>query len=234
MPLLNMAGRSWKKARMDDMGEKRMAENYEITQGICIGDREVVFGVDEKADMPYLCGFYASNGIFESYQECMAGDDYVEMAELFADRVKEQCGKVRREQERVTVPRVRITAGMCTPTFRCGDITGKVMAVRPEALRPEYRTAEHQLMYVTGGNGARDNPFGSACYCTALYSGRKERWERHDLAGEVRQECLPHWAKERADKIREQLGAGHKEREAKGAAYTGQEQKLRKDKDKER
>ena len=33
----------------------------------------------------------------------MAGDDYVEMMELFADRIKTQCEKVREEWAKVTV-----------------------------------------------------------------------------------------------------------------------------------
>lgn len=151
-----------------------MAGNYEVTQGIHIGDKEVVFGVDEKAELPYFCAFYEENGIFESYQEGMAGDDYVEMAELFADRVKEQCGKVREERATVAVERVKITADMCKPMFQCGDIVGKVMAVKPESLRPEYRSVEHQLIYVRGGNGARQKAMGSSCYCTVLYS-REQR-----------------------------------------------------------
>ena len=146
---------------MSDEKEKRMVESYEITQGIRIGDKEVVFGVDEKAEMPYLCAFYSSNGILESYQECMVGDDYAEIMELFADRVKAQCVKVHGEQEKVTVPREKITADKCIPMFKCGDIAGKVMAVKPEALRPEYRSAEHQLILVTGGNGAREHSLGA-------------------------------------------------------------------------
>ena len=192
---------------MGDEKEKRMAESYEITQGIRIGDKEVVFGVDEKAEMPYLCAFYSSNGIFESYQECMVGDDYAEIMELFADRVKAQCVKVHGEQEKVTVPREKITADKCIPMFKCGDIAGMVMAVKPEALRPEYRSAEHQLILVTGGNGAREHSLGSACYCITLYSGENGRWERYDLAGEVKPECLPEWAKGRLLQIQEQEAA---------------------------
>ena len=180
---------------MSDKTEKRMVENYEITHSIQIGDKEVVFGVNEKADMPYLCAFYSNNSIFESYHECMVGDDYAEIIELFADRVKAQCIKVHEEQAKVTVPREDITAQMCIPMFKCGDIVGKVMAVKAQALRPEYRSAEHQLIYVTGGNGARKNSLGSACYCITLYSGEHGRWARYDLQGEVKPECLPEWAK---------------------------------------
>ena len=67
---------------MQDKEEKRMVEGYEITQGIRIGDKEVVFGVNEKAEMPYFCSFYSSNTLLESYDDSMIGDDYVEMMEI--------------------------------------------------------------------------------------------------------------------------------------------------------
>lgn len=189
---------------MQDKEEKRMVEGYGITQGIRIGDKEVVFGVNEKAEMPYFCSFYSSNAILESYDDSMIGDDYVEMMEMFADRVKAQCLKVREEQAKVTVPREKITADMCNPLSQCGDMTGKVMVIRAEALRPEYRSAEHQLVYVTGGNGARQQSFGTACYCITLYSGEHGRWERYDFQGEVKPECLPQWAKEKKVEIEQQ------------------------------
>ena len=34
--------------------EKRMISSYEVTQSIHIGRKEVVFGVDEKAEFPFL------------------------------------------------------------------------------------------------------------------------------------------------------------------------------------
>ncbi len=184
--------------------QRRMAENYEITQAVQIGDKEVVFGVDEKAEMPYFCGFFSANEIFGAYTDCMVGGDYVEMVELFSERIRKQCGKVRDEQAKVTVPRQTITEDMCIPIRQCGDIVGKIMAVRADALRPEYRSADHQLVYVTGGNGAREKSLGSACYGITLYSGKHIRWERHDLQGEVKAECLPQWAGERSVEIREQ------------------------------
>lgn len=186
------------------MSEKRMVENYEITQGIRIGDKEVVLGVDEKSEMPYLCAFYTNNEIFGSYTDCMVADDYVEMVEMFAERVKGQCVKIREEQAKVTVPREQITADMCLPMKGDTSLVGKVVAVRADAIRPEYRSAEHQLILVTGGNGARGGARGSACFSTNLYSGERSRWERYDIQGEVKPECLPEWAKERLAKIQEQ------------------------------
>ncbi len=184
--------------------KKRKINNYEITQSIQIGDKEVLFGVDEKDNLPYFCGFYRSNGIVGEYSECVAGDDYVEMTELFAERIKLQCEKVREERAKVTVPREEITQQMCVPIFQCDDITGKVMAVCPQALRPEYRSAEHQLVYVRCGNGTRSNSFGTACFCTNLYDKESTRWERYDFLGEVKPECLPQWAKEQAEELKHQ------------------------------
>ena len=62
-----------KESEMRYLGneKKRMVEGYEITQAILIGDKEVVFGEDEKAEMPYFCGFYRSNDIVGEYSECM-------------------------------------------------------------------------------------------------------------------------------------------------------------------
>lgn len=189
---------------MGDKVKKRMVENYEIIQGIRIGDREVVFGVDERAEMPYFCAFCSLDGIFETYHECMVSEDYVEMTELFADRVKAQCVKVHEQQSKVAVTRGKVAEEICRPLSQYGDIVGKVMVVRAEALRPEYRSVEHQLIYVTGGNGARENSLGTACYCITLYSGERGRWERYELLGEVRTECMPEWAEERLNEIRKQ------------------------------
>lgn len=189
---------------MHEEEKKRMVETYEITQAIRIGDREILFGVDEKQELPYFCGFYRINAHVGEYSECMAGDDYVEMMELFADRIKTQCEKVREEWAKVTVPREKITEQMCIPLSKCDNLKGKVMAVRPEVLRPEYRSAEHQLVYVRSGNGIRSNSFGTACYCTNLYDGENVRWERYDFQGEVKPENLPLWARERVEEVRKQ------------------------------
>ena len=129
---------------MSNETRKRMVESYEVTNGIPIGDKEVVIGVDEKNEMPYLCAFYTSNDIFGSYTDCMVSDDYVEIVELFAERVKAQCVKVREEHAKVTVPRELITADMCLPLKGSDSLEGKVAAVRADSIRPEYRSAEHQ------------------------------------------------------------------------------------------
>ena len=102
------------------------------------------------------------------------------------------------------MPRKLITADMCFKDNRSESIVGKIVAVKADILRPEYRSADYQLIYVTGGNGASGKSMGSACFHTNLYSGERGRWERHDILGEVKPECLPEWAKERVVEIQKQ------------------------------
>lgn len=205
---------------MKNEPEKRMAENYEIIQGIRIGDKEVVFGVDEKAENPYFCAFYEKQYLFgfikERYEDCITSDNYVEAVELFAQRVKDQCEKVREEWAQVTVPRDKITAEMCRPNDYSESIQGQVVAVKPEALRPEYQSADQQLIFITGGNGARANARGTACFCKNLYTGEEARWERYDIQGEVLPEHLPAWARDRAAEIQREQVEKEKQSKSRG------------------
>lgn len=69
---------------MHDEEQKRMVETYEITQAIRIGDREILFGVDEKQELPYFCGFYEEDIVYtyEQYRE------HLEMMKRFSQMHK--------------------------------------------------------------------------------------------------------------------------------------------------
>lgn len=181
--------------------DKRMAENYEITNSFRIGGKEVVFGIDKLNDNPYFCGFCKKESLIiatrETYSECMVGNDYIGMLELFADRVKELTEKVRAEWAAVTVPRVTFTADMCYPNDYSKSIKGQIVAIKSTVFLPEYQTADHQLVYITGGGGAVADPYGKACFGINLYNGKEYRYERYEVQGVVKPEHLPEWAKER-------------------------------------
>lgn len=184
--------------------EKRMAGNYEITQAVRIGGKEVVLGVDESSPEPYFCAFYTANELFYQYTDCMVGDNYAELMKLFGQRIQEQADKVLAEQEKAAVPLEPLCADDCFPNDYSKSIEGKIAAVKASALAPEYRTANHQLVYVTGGHGAQANARGNACFCVNLYTGKRIRWERYDIQGEVKPEKLPEWAKECLAAIQQQ------------------------------
>lgn len=187
---------------------KRKAGEYEITHAIRIGDKEVVFGQNETLAEPFFCALCETTQIAiyqqERYAPCVIGSDYIAVMEQFSAYVNEQCAKVRAEREQIAVPLTPITAEMCLPNDYSKSIASKVVAVKQSALHPEYQSAPHQLIYVTGGNGAQANAYGNACFHYSLYTGEQGRWERYDIQGEVKPEHLPDWAKTRLTEILKQ------------------------------
>ena len=184
----------------DDFTEKRMAGDYEVIQAVHIGDREVVLGENpqDETGMKYMCAFCRQNALFAEYSEVMASDDFPEIVELFGQRVAEQAQKTHIELNK---PRIQgiddrpITAEGCIPISYEDDLHGKIVVIKPEVLRREYRHATCQLQLCTSGSGAYPNSRGTACYCTELYSGQRARFERSDILGVIAPEDLPKWAK---------------------------------------
>jgi len=176
----------------------RMIENYEVLQSIHIGDREVLFCEDKSAEHRYACFYYREHSVIGEAFDGKGSNDYLEIMELFCQRVQGQIEQMRAAR----LPDMEvITADMCHPNEYDQSIDGKVIAIKSEALRPEYRSAEHQIHLVCGGNGARGGARGRAVFCQNLHSGQRSRFERHEVQGEVKLECLPQWAKEKADAI---------------------------------
>ncbi len=185
---------------MSENEDKRMAGPYEIIRSLHIGDREIVLGENHDAidDERYMCAFCQSNGIMASYTGLMVSGDYAELVRLFGERISQQAEKARIELNGPKfqgIPNAPMTAESCEPLKYEDSLKGKVVVIKPEMLRREYRRATCQLQLCTGGFGASPNSRGSACYCTELYSGRHSRYERMDILGTVEPEKLPEWAK---------------------------------------
>ena len=185
--------------------EKRMAGYWEILHALHIGDKEVVFGenLTDPNEARYMCAYCTANDIMRGYDECMGSDDYLEIMELYAERIMGQIEAVKAEIAEKQIPVATITAEQCRKDDLSKSIVGKIVAIRADVLRPEYQTADHQLVLVNGGFGAAANARGSAVYATNLYSGKESRYERCDIQGEVKPEHIPHWAMEKAARIRE-------------------------------
>ena len=193
---------------MADNVEKRMAGDFEIIHSMRIGDREIVLGENPAGtgDERYMCAFSTANGLFASYTEVMVSDDYPELVKLFGERVAEQAEKTRialNGPKIQGIPNEPITAEGCEIISHQHDLKGKVVVIKPEILRREYRRATCQLQLCTGGFGASPNSRGSACYCTQLYSGKTSRFERSDILGTIAPENLPEWAKHYLENVRQ-------------------------------
>lgn len=180
--------------------EKRMAGNYEIIQSVYIGDREIVVG-ENQADtdgLPYLVAYYESNAIIGRYYDAVGSDDFPEIMEIYGQRIMEQAQKTRAELSKPKIQGIDnrpITAEGCTPISYDDDLNEKVIVIKPEVLRPEYRRATSQLKLCTGGFGAYPHSRGSAVFCTEIYTGRQSRFERRDILGVLEPENQPQWVK---------------------------------------
>ncbi len=184
------------------MNEKRMAGDYEITVAVSIGTQEVVMGENPKEPSEqYMCATYKPHEIFASYEDVMASHDYAEIAELFGNRVAEKARECMERVSNLDIDPSPITPDMCYENDYRKSIDGKVVALKLSSLKPEFRTADSQLYVVTGGFGAQANSRGNAVYCTNLYTGKQTRWERYDVQGEVKLECIPAWAKEKLKEL---------------------------------
>lgn len=186
----------------DDLITRKVGD-WVITHSMHIGDKEVVLGENNSCpDKPrYVCAYYQSNALIAQYSEVQGSNDYLEIMELYLERLGKQVETVKKERDSITVPTELLTAEQCEPNSLDESINGKIIALRMGTLRPEYQTADNQILLVTGGFGASPNARGSAVYVHNLYSGVQYRVERSDVLGVVKPEQIPAWAVESAAKI---------------------------------
>lgn len=185
--------------------EKRMIGSYEVTQSIHIGKKEVVFGVNGKEEYPFLvCCCTYNNPLSTAWAtDAVGSDDYLEAMQIFMERVQEQIGLVRAEQEQFPFDMKPFTIDDCIPDDRSSSLVGKVVVINSEVNRYEYRHSAYQLVLVEGGNGAMGGR-GQAVFGTCLADGEHARWERFDVLGEIKPERMPDWAKAALVKIHKQ------------------------------
>lgn len=181
--------------------EKRMAGNYEIIQSVYVGDKEVVLGENpaDTSDGKYLCSLCQHSDLGGFHQELFTSDSYLDAIKIFGERIVKQAEKVRQElfaAEAQGVSIAPLSMKDCIPLSPSDDLDGKIIVIRAEVLRREYRTAAHQLKYCNGGFGASPNRNGSAVFCVDLFSGKESRFERRDVLGTMEPEMLPDWAKQ--------------------------------------
>lgn len=96
--------------------EKRMLGNYEITQSIYVGDKEVVFGVDTKDPHPFMvcyCDYH--NPLSAAWPtEGVASDDYLEAMQIFVDRVQSQIDRTKEELSKIPFDKTVFTKEHCS------------------------------------------------------------------------------------------------------------------------
>jgi hypothetical protein len=193
------------------MDEKRMVGDYTVLNSMFIGHKEIILGENSKAEKGerYLCCYAERVLVFEQYHEAVVSDDFAEIVKLYGERMALAADEIMKETEK-TAAKIglndEITVNDCKPVSPEECIEDKVIVIRGNVLRPEFRHASHQLMLCTGGFGAQKNARGRTCYCISLYSGKQTSFYRGDVLGVMDKRSLPEWAKiglENALEIRE-------------------------------
>ena len=194
--------------------EKRTVYDYEVLFTMYVGSREVVMLFDPKSsETPYMVGYCESNPDIgtEHLLEVVGSDDYLEAVDEFLCRVQSQVAQVRTDRERTNEPQEVLGQKHCLLGGMEKNLNGCVVVLRPGTLRPEYRNAANQLIYVTGGFGAAPNSRGSAMFGNNVFSGENAKCRRHDIIGVLDPAKAPDWVKPSIDAIHAQQSEKRKD-----------------------
>jgi len=196
--------------------EQRTLGGLEIAHDIHIGDKEVLFLLDSKnKETPYIVSYNQKMpGLgFDNPTESVGSTDYLEMMEEFLRRVQGQITQIREDRARFDEPQEVFTQAQCLPPSKESErLKGRVVVIKPEVLRAEYRNVAHQIVYVVGGFGAEANARGSKVFGTNVFSGEKSDWGRPDVLGILDPAHAPAWVKQGMEAIRaQQKSKGGKE-----------------------
>ena len=187
--------------------EKRMAGTYEIINSVHIGSKEIVIGVDKNntENGKYYCGNCECCEILELFTDGVTSDSYPAIVQVFAERLSAEAKEIMtviNEERKIVGEDRQLSINDCTaPVSSEDNILNKVVIIDGDIMRPEYQRASHQLVFVTGGNGAYANARGRKVFTKSLLNGQDSTFYRQDILGIVDVEKLPKWAKEGYDKI---------------------------------
>ena len=203
------------------INEKRMIGDYEVLTSIMIGESEVALCQNPNApkDEVFLCGYIENNGVFERLNDCMVSNSYADIVTVFGERIAEKAEELQKELEHIgknVGDDSELTEKDCISDSIENCIEGKVIVIRGDLLRPEYKRASNQLLLCTGGFGAQSSPRGRTCFATRLYDAKQIQCRREDILGIMPEENLPVWAKNGLEAIRMRSTQIHKNKETRG------------------
>ena len=183
-------------------------EHYEVVSSMNIGGKRMILAVsnDKEEQYPYLKCIYTENELFGTYESVIASDSYPEAIKLYADDIKAEAVQLELNQRAMgdaALPCYK--PDEVRPVYFTDNIIGKVVAVEEKYLSNGYKDRGHQLYYVVGGSGAYPNSRGQSCFSYDLYNGKKERIERYEVMGYMREDELPEFAKKTLETVKERI-----------------------------
>ena len=84
------------------------------------------------------------------------------------------------------------------------DYKGKLLIIRAEVLKEEFRTPENQLFLAENGFGCSPTASGRKVFGQFLSDGERAEFCRSDFLGIIADENIPDWAREKLSEISEQ------------------------------
>ncbi|MBO5494535.1 MAG: hypothetical protein J5964_02315 [Eubacterium sp.] len=182
--------------------EKRMFGDYEVIQSVHFGQTEIIVGESKYKEPKYVCCDIERSGLLQFPTNDIYDRKYLEIMKEFAKRISDRVSEIEK-----TAPKDSkiITAEQCIPVNDFKNLTGKVVVIAPDNIKREYQNERNQLIYVTGGNGARLNAMGNGVFGYNLSTKEHVRWERYDLLGVIKDEAMPEWAKEGLAEVKKMI-----------------------------
>ena len=89
----------------------------------------------------------------------------------------------------------------CYSVYDYVTVADQVLVLKPEMLKDEYKTPEHQLFLAEYGNGCRPDAIGRSIFGKFLIDGEKDRYYRQDFLGVLKPDFLPEWAMEKMEAL---------------------------------
>lgn len=80
----------------------------------------------------------------------------------------------------------------------------KLLIIRAESLKEEFRTPENQLFLASGGFGCDPTASGRKVFGSFLSDGEQTHFYRSDFVGIIADEHIPEWAKEKLEQLASQ------------------------------
>jgi len=193
------------------MSDERKIGEYTVCSALYMGEKEYALceNLNDPHGLFYMTCAVTSNDFFEFYSDVLSSADYLEIAGIFADRVKNAIGQQKEKQ--AEYPREMITADMCE-SIDDKNLQGEIIVIKADVFRPEFRTQASQIVLCKGGNGAHANARGSAVFCEYLTDYRRTRFERPDVLGILKKEHYPEWINSKIKEL-DAKKKDHKEKE---------------------
>lgn len=184
-----------------------ITDGYKIIQSVEIDGMEVAVAENRDAEQPFMMARRSLNEAFGAEKHLLPvySSDYLSIMREFVQCQSIYLDNISLDQvyRGSAVSDAPLEVGDCVPDGMDMDLEGKIVALKANILRPEYRACSHQLMLATGGFGCSPTARGRTVFATNIYSGEHERWNRSDILGVVAENTLPGWAQDKLTRLRE-------------------------------